>query len=107
MTSEEEVFNLSACSQVLRFFSLSDTKTNVEQNPHHAHIHHDSLMCQWVAVEDAPEIAWLLDAKWGSMEQIIEEQAHRVQVAALSKCSSKPWRGWRCKKKNCGDLVLC
>ena len=42
-------------------------------------------MHQWVAVEDAPEMAQLLDAKMHSVEQIIEEeQAHRVQVAALS-----------------------
>ena len=48
--------------------------------------HHNSLMCQWVAAEDAPEMARLLDAKkMQSVEQIIEEeQAHRVQVAALS-----------------------
>ena len=42
-------------------------------------------MCQWVAAEDAPEMARLLDAKMHSMEQIIEEeQAHRVLVTALS-----------------------
>ena len=42
-------------------------------------------MHQWVAAEDAPEMARLLDAKMQSVEQIIEEeQAHRVQVAALS-----------------------
>ena len=42
-------------------------------------------MCQQVATEDAPEMARLLDAKMHSVEQIIEEeQAHRVQVAALS-----------------------
>ena len=42
-------------------------------------------MCQRVAAEDAPEMARLLDAKMQSVEQIIEEdQAHRVQVAALS-----------------------
>ena len=42
-------------------------------------------MCQLVAVEDAPEMARLLDAEMQSVEQIIEEeQAHRVQVAALS-----------------------
>ena len=36
-------------------------------------------------MEDAPEMAQLLDAEMQSMEQIIEEeQAHRVQVAALS-----------------------
>ena len=39
-----------------------------------------------MVAEDAPEIAQLLDAKMESMEQIIEEeQAHRAQVAALSK----------------------
>ena len=42
-------------------------------------------MHQQVAVEDAPEMARLLDAQMHSMVQIIEEeQAHRVQVAALS-----------------------
>ena len=42
-------------------------------------------MCQWVAAEDAPEMAQLLDAERESVEQIIEEeQAHRKQVAALS-----------------------
>ena len=50
-----------------------------------ARAHHDSLMHQWVAVEDALEMAQLLDAKMQSVEQIIEEeQAHRAQVAALS-----------------------
>ena len=38
-----------------------------------------------MAVEDAPEMAQLLDAEMHSVEQIIEEkQAHRVQVSALS-----------------------
>ena len=38
-----------------------------------------------MAVEDAPEMAWILDARIHSMEQIIEEeQAHRVQVDTLS-----------------------
>ena len=38
-----------------------------------------------MAVEDAPEMAQLLDAEIQSVEQIIEEeQAHRAQVAALS-----------------------
>ena len=42
-------------------------------------------MCQQVAVEDAPEMAQLLDAKMESVEQIIEEeQAHRTHVATLS-----------------------
>ena len=42
-------------------------------------------MHQWVAVEDAPEMAWVFDAQRRSIGQIIEEeQAHRSQVAALS-----------------------
>ena len=42
-------------------------------------------MHQWVAMEDAPEMAQLPDAEMQSVEQISEEeQAHRVQVAALS-----------------------
>ena len=57
MASEEEVFNLSAHREVLRSFSLTDTKTSVEQTLGHAHAHHDSLMCQQVALEDAPEMA--------------------------------------------------
>ena len=56
----------------------------MEQNLRRACAHHDSLMCQWVAAEDAPEMARLLDAEMHSVEQIIEEeQAHRAQVAAL------------------------
>ena len=85
MASEEELINRTACMEVLRSFSLSKTKTSVEQNLWCAHAHHDSLMCQWVAAEDAPEMARLLDAEMQSVEQIIEEeQAHKVQVAALS-----------------------
>ena len=85
MASEEELINMTACREVLRSFSLSKTETSVEQNLQCACAHHDSLMCQWVAAEDAPEMARLLDAKMHSVEQIIEkEQAHRVQVAALS-----------------------
>ena len=42
-------------------------------------------MHQWVAAEDSLEMARLLDTKMHSVEQIIEEeQANRVQVAALS-----------------------
>ena len=85
MASEEELINRTACREVLRSFSLSKTETSVEQNLQCAHTHHDSLMHQQVAVEDAPEMARLLDAEMQSVEQIIEEeQAHRVQVAALS-----------------------
>ena len=74
---------MTARREVLRSFSLSET--SVERNLQCARAHHDSLMHQWVAAEDAPEMARLLDAEMHSMEQIIEEeQAHRVQVAALS-----------------------
>ena len=84
MASKEEILNLTACREVLRSFSLSNTETSVEQNLQCAHAHHDSLMCQQVVAEDALEMARLLDAEQESMEQIIEEeQAHRVQVAAL------------------------
>ena len=40
-------------------------------------------MHQWVVAEDAPEMAWVFNAKRQIIEQE-EEQAHRVQVAALS-----------------------
>ena len=79
MASEEEVFNLSARREVLRSFSLSDTKMSVQCNLQHAHVDHDSLMHQWVAAEDALEMAQVLGAEHESMEQIIEEeQAHRT-----------------------------
>ena len=75
---------MTARREVLRSFSLSETETSVEQNLRHARAHHDSLMHHQVAAEDAPEMARLLDAEMHSVEQIIEEeQAHRVQVAAL------------------------
>ena len=58
---------------------------SVEQNLRCAHTHHVCLMGQQVAAKDAIEMARLLDVKMHSVEQIIEEeQAHRVQVAALS-----------------------
>ena len=85
MASEEELINRTARREVLRSFSLSDTETSVERNLRRARTHHDSLMHQRVAAEDAPEMARLLDAEMQSMEHIIEEeQAHRAQVAALS-----------------------
>ena len=74
MASEEEILNLTACRDVLRSFSLSKTETSVEQNLQHTWTHHNSLMHQQVAVEDAPEMAQLLDAKMESVEQIIEEE---------------------------------
>ena len=81
MASEEEVFNLSARREVLRSFSLSNTEMSVEHNLQHALAHHNSLMCQWVMAEDAPEMAQVLDAEHESVEQIIEEeQAHRAAL---------------------------
>ena len=80
MASKEEVFNSSAHREVLGSFSLSDTERSVEQNLHQACAHHKSLMHQQVVVEDALEMAWVLDAKRQSIEQIIQEQAHRAQV---------------------------
>ena len=32
MASEEELINMTACREVLRSFSLGETKTSVEQN---------------------------------------------------------------------------
>ena len=85
MASEEELINTTTHREVLRSFSLSKNETSVEQNLWQACTYHDSLMHQQVAAEDAPEMARLLDAEMHSVEQIIEEdQAHRVQVAALS-----------------------
>ena len=57
MASEEELINMTPCREVLRSISLSKTETSVEQNLPQAHAHHDSLMHQQVAVEDAPNMA--------------------------------------------------
>ena len=85
MASEEELVNMTAHREVLWSFFLSETETSVEQNLWWARAHHDSLMHQWVAAEDAPEMVWVLDTKMHSVEQLIEEQqAHRASVAALS-----------------------
>ena len=84
MTSKKEVINLSTHREVLRSFSLSYTKTSVDWNLHCAHTHHDNLMHQQVAMKDAPEMAQLLDAKWESREQIMEEHTHWAQVDVLS-----------------------
>ena len=96
MASEEELINMTACREVLRSFSLSETETSVEQNLQQAHAHHDSLMHQQVAAVDAPEMAQLLDAKIQSMEQIIERGAGQQGASGFShRCSSKLWRGWK------------
>ena len=57
MASEEELINMTACREVIRSFSLSETETSVQQNHQQACTHHDSLMHQWVAAEDALEMA--------------------------------------------------
>ena len=57
MASEEELINMTACREVLRSFSFSETETSVEQNLQWAHAHHDILMHQQVAAQDAPEMA--------------------------------------------------
>ena len=57
MASEEELVNMAAHREVLRSFSLSEMETSVEQNLGQACTHHDSLMHQQVAAEDALEIA--------------------------------------------------
>ena len=85
MASKEESINLRTCRKVLRSFSFSETEPSVQQNLHHSHTHHYSLMCQWVAAEDALEMAHILDAKRENVKWIIEEeQAHRAQVTAFS-----------------------
>ena len=64
MASEEESFNLLACREVLRSFSLSNTEmsvTKISALPVCAH--HESLMHQWVTAEYAPGMAWALDAE--------------------------------------------
>ena len=66
MASKEEVFTVSAHREVLRSFSLSNTETSVEHNLCHASAHHDSLMCQWMVAEDAPEMAHY----WMSSERV-------------------------------------
>ena len=57
MASEEELINMTAHREVLRSFSLRKTDTSVEENLWQDHAHHDSLMCQQVAAEDALEMA--------------------------------------------------
>ena len=67
MAPTEEVVNLSAHREVLRSFSLSDTKNSGEHNLCCTHAHHDCLMHQRVAAEDALERAQLLGAKQESV----------------------------------------
>ena len=77
--------NTMAPREVPQSFSLSETETSMECKFCHAHAQHESLMWQRVAMEDAPEMAHLLDAKRENVEHIIEEQqAYRAQVVALS-----------------------
>ena len=57
MASKEESINLLDNMEVLRSFSIRETKTSVKQNLSHAHAHHESLMHQWMAAEDVAEMA--------------------------------------------------
>ena len=85
MASRREVLNLSARREVLRSFPISVSEMSVECNFQCACAHHDSLMHQWMAAEDAQEMARLLDSEHESVEQIIGRgTGHRAQVAALT-----------------------
>ena len=68
MASEEGSLNLLAHGEVLRSFSFSDSETSVQQNLCCVCAHHNSLICQWVAVEDVLEMAQVLDIERRSME---------------------------------------
>ena len=57
MTSEEELFKLTAYREVLRSFFQVTPRQVWSKNPCQANAHHDSLMCQQVAVEDVLEMA--------------------------------------------------
>ena len=57
-------------------------------------------MHQQVVAGDVPEMAHLLDAEQESMELIIEEeQAHRVQVAALSQMQLQAMEGVKVQER--------
>ena len=107
MASEDEVSNLSACREVLGSVYLSNIKTNVEWNLCCACADHDSLMYQQVAAEDALEMAQLLHAERQSLEQIIVEQACRVQVVSLSQMQPQAMERVEAQEKElCGLSAL-
>ena len=62
MVSEEAHVDSLSYRVFLESFSLSETKGSVEQKPNYTCAHHDSLLHQRVAAEDAPELAvvWTL-----------------------------------------------
>ena len=74
MASEGECLNLVAFHDAVRLFTLSNTKTSVDQNLCHAHTHHESFLCQWVVEEDSQELGHVLDVEHKSMERLIEEK---------------------------------
>ena len=85
MACKDKSIIAMACKEVLQSFSLSETEASIEHNLHCGHAYHESLIWQRVAVEDALEMACILDAKRQNVECIIEEeQTHKAQVAALS-----------------------
>ena len=73
-----------------------------------AHAHHDSLIHQRVAVEDALEIACVLDAEHEIMVDILEEeQAHRTQVVTLSQMQLQDMQKAEVQEKELHILASC
>ena len=68
-----------------------------------------NLMFQWVAAEDAPEMAHVLDAERETVEQSIEEeQDQRVQVAAISQIQVQAMKRVEAQEKELRrPTVLC
>ena len=94
MASEDDLINMTACREVLRSFSLCETETSVEGNLQQACAHHDSLMCQQVAAEDAPEMAQLLDAKMQSMcSRLLKRSRPTGHASGCSLTNAAPSNG--------------
>ena len=55
-------------------------------------------MNQWVAVEDAPEMAQLLDAKMHSVEQIIEEEPQGASGCSVTNAAPSNGEGGRTRE---------
>ena len=82
MAYKEKSLNLLTHRKVLRSVILRPVWSKVSTVPAPIMI---VLICQWVAVEDVPEMAQVLHAERRRIEHIIEEElAHRVQVVASS-----------------------
>ena len=70
------------------------------------HVDHDSLT--WQRVENALEMAHVLDTKRHNVEHIIkEEQFHRAHVAALSQMQLQAMQKGEEQKRSCEGSVLC